>query len=712
MFKFLGTVGLLLIGASLPTIAWADEVDDNRPLDEIVVTARLLREAAQIGKSDIPVMETPQSISVVPKELIEARGVTRLADALRTVAGISSASTYGFYDGYTIRGYDASYSSVYLDGLISETGVGTNQELFGLERIEVLKGPASMLFGQAPLGGLINLVSKRPQDDAFLNVSASAGSWNAYEGTLDANAPLTSDGKLLARLSVLYRDADSFVKNAGQNRIFVAPALTWKIGPDTRLTVLGRWQRDRDNAYSPVPAYGSVLPGVVELPRDFALNGAGSQGAFNNKDFKQIGYVFEHSFSSTFAMTQTLRYTHRTQDWDRWLFAAGFLDANGDVSATPTAILGRYFYGPYHSDDKDLATDTRIAAKFSTGPVHHDIVLGVDYRQNRGTWFNGGNFDPSANPLDLANPDRNALLIGGTGKSYGSRRSHQTGLYGQDHLKFGDHLTLTLGGRYDWVDNGDNSHAFSPRVGATYAVLPEATFYASWSKSFTPQYAGDQQVLGKDGNGNLILGGLPPERGENYEMGFKFAPRASAISGTIALFQLTRQNVETSDPVYPDYYKVSGEQRSRGVEVEGQWRPMPGMSVNVAYAYIRGKVTRDNDVPVGTQLANFPRHNLSLFGQYAVQEGVLKGLSGSLGMSYNSSRNGSYYDVNADGSPRLVLPAYTLFDAGLGYRIAGWGIQANVANLFDKHYWPSGSGYSRITVGQPRTARVTLSRAF
>ena len=703
----------LLCGALFcSTAAQADEAKDAPAKDDIVVTAKLLRESAQIGKSGIPLLETPQSVSVVPRELIEARGVTRLADALRTVAGVSSASTYGFYDGYTIRGYDASYSSIYLDGLISETGVGTNQELFGLERVEVLKGPASMLFGQAPLGGLINLVNKRPQNDTFLKVSATAGSWNDYEGTLDANAPLDKDGRLLARLNVLYRDAGSFVRFAGQNRIFVAPSFTWKIGADTRLTVLGRWQRDHDNAYSPVPAYGSVLPGAVALPRDFALNNAGDQNAFNNKDFKQIGYVFEHSFSSALTLTQTLRYTHRTQDWDRWLFAAGFLDAHGNPSATPTATLGRYYYGPYHSNDTDLATDTRIAARASTGPIRHDIVLGVDYRQNRGTWMNGGNFDPSANPLNLANPDYAAVLIGGDGASYGSRRSHQTGLYFQDHLKVGDPFTLTLGGRYDWVDNGDKSHAFSPRVGATYAVLPEATLYASWSKSFTPQYAGDQQVLGRDGNGNLILGGLPPERGENVEVGFKFAPERSTLSGTIALFQLTRQNVETSDPVYPDYYKVSGEQRSRSVEVEGQWRPAPGLSLNLAYAYIIGKVTQDNDVPIGTQLANFPRHNLSLFGQYAVEAGALKGLSATLGMSYNSSRNGSYYDVNADGSPQLVLPAYMIFDAGLGYRAGGWGIQVNVANLFDKPYWPSGGGYDRITVGQPRSFRLTLSRAF
>ena len=691
--------------AMCTSCAWAgsaaaqDAVPQER--DDIVITGRELRESAAIGKSDVPVLETPQAISVVPREMIEARGVTRLADALRTVAGISSASTYGFYDGYTIRGYDASYSSVYLDGLISETGVGANQELFGLERIEVLKGPASMLFGQAPLGGLVNLVSKRPQDRAFLNLSASGGSWNAYEGTLDANG-------------VLYRDTDSFVRNAGQNRIFVAPALTWKIAPGTRLTILGRWQRDRDNPYSSVPAYGTVLPGAVDLPVDFALDGRGAQRVVNDQERRQIGYVFEHRFSSALRFTQSLRYTYRTTDWDRWMFAAGFLTATGQRLATPTTTLGRFLYGPYHAADRDLATDSRIAADFSTGSVRHAIVAGVDYRQNRESYSSGGDYNPADNPLSLTNPDYDAVLVNHGGAPYSdSTRSHQTGLYLQDHLKFGQVFTLTLGGRYDWVDgNGDRSHAFSPRVGATVVVAPDAVFYASWSRSFTPQYPGDKQVVGVTGTGSLILGALPPERGENYEVGFKFAPIDAPLSGTIALFQLTRQNVETSDPDYPNFYKVSGEQRSRGVEVEGQWRLAPGATLNVAYAYIRGKVTKDNDLPIGIELTNFPRHNLTLFGQYAVQGGALKGLSGSVGLTYNSSRNGSFYDLNPGNTPLLILPAYTIVDAGIGYRIAGWGIQANIGNLFDERYWPSAGRVTRVTVGQPRNFRLTLSRAF
>lgn len=311
--------------------------------------------------------------------------------------------------------------------------------------------------------------------------------------------------------------------------------------------------------------------------------------------------MFEHSFSKALRFTQSLRYTYRTSDWDRWMFAGGFIDANGDSTSTPTATLGRYLYGPHHAAYKDFAVDSRMAADFSTGPIRHAVVVGIDYRQNRESYTSGGDYDATDNPLSLTNPNYAAVLVNNGGTPSGdSSRSHQTGLYLQDHLKFGDRVTLTLGGRYDWVNgDGDKTHAFSPRVGATYAVLPEATVYASWSKSFTPQYPGDQQVLGVNSDGSLILGPLPPKRGENYEVGFKFAPKNSTLSGTIALFQLTRENVETSDPnpAYADYYRVTGQQRSRGVEVEGQWRPAPGFSLNVAYAYIRGKVTREMICP-------------------------------------------------------------------------------------------------------------------
>ncbi|WP_336967390.1 TonB-dependent siderophore receptor [Sphingobium aromaticiconvertens] len=163
---------------------------------------------ANAAKSDVPLVEMPQAISVVTAESLKERGVTRLADALRSVAGVSRSSTYGFFDAYTIRGYDAAHGSVYLDGILSEAGVASNNELAGLQQVEVVKGPASALFGSAPLGGIVNLVSKWPQAEAFMDATLSTGSYDLIEGAVGANAPLASDGALTARLNLVYRDVD------------------------------------------------------------------------------------------------------------------------------------------------------------------------------------------------------------------------------------------------------------------------------------------------------------------------------------------------------------------------------------------------------------------------------------------------------------------------------------------------------------------------
>lgn len=710
--------GLSVSAMFAATTAHAEE-DQTGRTEDILVTGAALHDAIVAGKSDIPLLETPQAVSVVTADDISARGVTRLSEALRTVAGVSRSTTYGFYDAYTIRGFDAAYGSVYLDGLVNEAGVGLNQELSALEQIEVLKGPSSMLFGQAPLGGLINLVSKRPQADPFVKVTASTGSWNLIEGTVDANAPLNGSGTLLARINLTYRDADSFVRNAGVNRIFAAPAITWKPGPDTTLTVLGRNQRDRDNPISPVPSYGTVLPGVVAIPVDFSINNAGDQRVANNRDRWQIGYVLDHSFGEAIAFSQTLRFTHRKEFWDRWMFAAGFLDANGqpsydaDFNEVPTATIGRYYYGPYRATDKDFAVDNRLKGKFATGGVTHEWLAGVDYRRNRGTYYSAGDYDPTRFPLDIANPDYDAPYdtSGVTGAPGGSK-SHQTGVYIQDHLKFGDVATLTLGGRYDWANTaGQKDSAFSPRVGATVKLASGVNAYASWSKSFLPQLF-SQQVTGVDGSGNPIGGPVVPERGKNIEAGVKFAPSGGRLSGSVAIYQLTRQNVTTPDPLYLDFVVVSGEQRARGLEAELRWQPVGAFTLSLAYTYVDAEVTKDNRFTVGAPLSNVPKHNIGAFAQYEVREGPLTGLGATLGLTYNSKRNGDTWSTKPDGSVLLWLPSYVLVDAGLSYKRDGWGAQLTVANLFNERYWPDTGGIDRVTPGNPRNWRLTLSRDF
>jgi len=678
--------------------------------ETVIITGQQLNDVGAL-KSDVPLLEIPQAISVVTAETIRDRGITRLAEALRTVAGVSRSSTYGFYDAYQIRGFDAAYSnSVYLDGLLSANVAGANNELAGLERVEVVKGPASMLFGAAPLGGIVNLVSKRPRVDAFLDAGLATGSYGLFETTIDANAPLTNSGSLLARLNLVYRTSDDFVQFSGKERIYVAPALTWNIGSNTRLTLLSRYEQDNDSPWSPVTAWGTVLPNANgELPIDFSVND-GSQRAVHNQEHKQIGYVFDHAFSDAFSFSQALRFTRREVFWNNWLFASGFVDGDIVDGVQQGRVIGRYLYGPFHQTDEDFAVDSRFNVKFATGAVRHNIAGGIDYRRN---WNDaadeGGNFDPPANPLDIFDPDYSAPLVHDPIWAYAlSGRSQQTGIYLQDHISLNERITLTVGGRQDWAKSDVEDQKFSPRIGMTYLVTPGVSLYASWSKSFTPQtglftLAGDQ---------------LPPETGRNVEGGVKIATPDGRLSGMISVFDLVRENVVTPDPADPFFYVVTGEQSSRGLEVEAIWTPTPNWTLSLAYAYLDAKVTKDNFFVVGTELPNVPKHSINLYSEYVFTEGPLANLGINLGVLYNSSKNGALNpeDLFGEGAVDPVslfrLPSYVLIEAGASYRFGTWTARLNVNNIFDERYYPDSELLDRVTPGESRNWRLGLTKTF
>lgn len=718
MRKFMAC--LLLSAAFVPALALAettDEADASKGNENtIVVTGERFAGEVNSGKADIPLAELPQAISVVSAEQLRERGVTRLADALFSVAGAARSSTYGFYDAYSLRGFDAAYGSVYLDGLLNESGGGgSNNELVGLQSIEVVKGPASSLFGGGPLGGIINLVSKRPDDTQdFLDVQFSTGSYNLVEGAIDANMRLDRDGAVTARFVGLYRDSDSFVNNAGYNRLYLQPSLSWRPGPDTLLTLIGTLKRDHDNPWAPLNAYGTVFPleGGYRLPLDFAVGEDGDEKAVQNENRKTISAIFEHGFTDRLKFNATARYMHRTTFWDRWMFAGDLIDENGEPTDGGTTI-GRFYYGPYNETFKAFVADNRLSWKVDTGPVRHNLLGGIDYRRTTSDYVGDGDYDQSHFPLDLLNPDYSALLNPMSAPYSGYDTGRQLGFYVQNHIEIGDRLTLTLNGRWDKAKfNGEPQTAFSPRVGATWEAVPGVSLYANYAKSFTPQF-GSQIVLevGDDGNPSVI-GQAPPERGRNIEAGAKFDIADARLAGTIAVYQLTRTNVLMADPQFPLFSIVSGKQRAKGAELELHWRPGAGFGVDLAYTYIRGRYIEDEFSPPGTPLPNIPKHNATLFGHYTVPSGPLAGLGANLGLLYNSNRY--TYDSFAYPwqDPMMVLKNYILVNGGLSYAFEGWEARINVNNIFDKRYYPDACCITRVTPGEPRNWRLTISRRF
>jgi iron complex outermembrane receptor protein len=275
-------------------------------------------------------------------------------------------------------------------------------------------------------------------------------------------------------------------------------------------------------------------------------------------------------------------------------------------------------------------------------------------------------------------------------------------------MGFGEKLFLTLNGRWDdVVTDAQKDHAFSPSAGVSYFVAPSAALYVNWSKSFTPQFGWVTDV-----NGNS----LPPERGRNVEVGMKFGDAGKPFTAVIALFELKRQNVANSDPLAPLFYVVTGEQRSRGLELEGAWAPTAAWKLSWAYSYIDAVISRDEVFPTGVQLATVPKHNLFLNARYEVQSGPLARLRIGVDALYNSRRNSSLtpYDYNGDGveEPAFELPSYSLLDVVATYPVRGWETQVSVDNLFDKRYYPDAGYFTRVTPGAPRSWRLALSRRF
>lgn len=695
--------GAASLGMFIGSAAGAAE-DQPAPTDVDGLTITAVRTAEpESTKTGVATLETPQAVSVITADTMRDQGITRLADALRNVAGVTRSSTYGYFDSYQIRGYDAAYGSFYLDGLTSANVAGTVNELGGLEQVEVVKGPASALYGASPLGGVVNLVSKRPRPDRFLEVGVATGSYGLLETTIDANSPLTADGVVSGRLNLVYRDSDDFVDFAHSQRIYIAPAVTFRIADETTLTFLARYQRDYDSPWSPTTAWGTILPSVWgELPLSFSINGTGANRAVFNQKSKQIGWAFDSKITDWLSFSQNVRYEERSAYWRNWIFAGEFTDSLVIGGVQQGRLLGRLVYGPFNEQDKDFGADSRFTAQFGTGAIRHRVLLGFDYKKNTHTQAGDGNYTPADNDLDILSPDYLAPYVPDpTQFSGGTGTSAQVGLYLHDHISFGERFTVTVGGRWDRATtDGQTDKKFSPAVGATFAITPDASLYASYSKSFTPT-AGWQV----DVNGNL----LPPETGENIEVGAKVRTADGQLSGQAAIYQLTRQNVATEDlPNNPFFYVVTGEQRSRGFEVEGAWRPGAAFELIAAYSYIKAEVTKDTVFPIGMPLANFPEHSLSLWGKYTLQQGPLARLGISAGVVYNSDKH--FFEVY--DSRLYTLPSYAIWDFGLSYPFGPWTAQLNVDNVTDERYFPDACCLDRVTPGEPRSWRLGLRRTF
>jgi iron complex outermembrane recepter protein len=694
--------------AASPATAPAPSASAARETAYSHVPGYVANRSATGTKTDTRLMETPQSISIVTRDQIEAQEANSAKQALRYTAGVAgeSRSNFGGFDVMYGRGFILDQ---YWDGMRLPGSAGffpPQPEIYGIERVELLRGPASVLFGQGSLGGIVNMVSKRPSEIPFNEATIQGGSYGRIQGGFDSTGKLDKDGEFLYRITGFAKDANNQVDFVKDQRYYISPALTWRPTKQTNWTVKFDYQNDPAvGYYNFIPLLGSLTPNpaVGQIPTSF-YSGDPSFNTIKRTTYAATS-LFEHEFSDVFKVRQNTRYSDTTGALNQ-VFPLG-LDGNifGAFGSTDFDTLHRYAQAT-NERITSLTTDTNGEFKFGTGPLDHRVLVGVDtqnilYKQAQArsnlnvVCFIGLPCSPNAPPdISLSNPTYGYNILNPLDdpNSFENGRIHQTaqqtGVYFQDQIKLGG-LSIVGGARYDVAQSNTNTLDFvlatndtalqrdsatTGRIGAIYEFDSGVAPYVVYATSFNP-------TLGVNALGNP----LRPTTGELFEGGVKYQPKGTRIFLQASYFDLTQQNVLTVDP-FTNVRSQIGEVHSRGFEFEGKASINESLDVIASFTHIDPVVTKSLDVDLGKVPTWIPRTIAAIWGDYTIRGGSFDGLGFALGVRHTGETFG-------DAANLIVVPAFTLVDAAVHYdmagldpRLKGARLSINATNLFDKVY--------------------------
>lgn len=635
------------------------------------------KRSATTTKTDTPIEKTPQSVSVVTREEMDIHQPGSVKEALAYTPG-AAASTRGAsttYDFVIIRGFytPGPTPNNYLDGIKLQGDYYSSAVVdpYMLERVELMRGPTSVLYGKSNPGGLISMVSKSPTSEPLKEIQFKMGTDNLFQTGFDFSDSLDDDGVYSYRLTGLARSNDEQQDFAKQKRYAIAPVFSWKPDEKTNLTLRANIQNEPSTGfYGWLPKEGTVepLPDGSRIPVSF------TDAAPNNtysRYQRMVGYSFEHSFDDTFTVRQNLRYS-QIKTSQQTVYGFG---AVGN-QLTRQSIVANENYN-------DFGVDTQLESKFATGDVAHTRLTGVDYSRLRNDIDNAYGTAP---PLDMNNPVYEDVVFPDA-KPFQLNTQHQTGLYVQDQLEW-DKWVATLGGRYDWSEQATtirssnqkverNDEQFTWRAGINYLFDNGITPYFSYSESFEPNPSKAWAATPAD---NVAYA---PSKGKQYEAGVKYVPKDLPVVVTAAVYELTKTNNLTSDPSNPFAQVPAGEVRSRGVELEAKAAVNANINMTASYTYTDAEYTEDTTLK-GKTPVQVPKHMASLWGDYTFYEGYLSGLTLGTGGRLVGSSYGDPENSFKVGSS-TVMDAVVKYDlARLG--MAGSSVAVNVTNLLDREY--------------------------
>ncbi|EMQ2847583.1 TonB-dependent siderophore receptor [Proteus mirabilis] len=714
--KIIATNLLLTLPFSLLSLQIHAAMTQNSP-DKIIVTASpsqdpqgpisglVATKTLSTNKILSDIDKTPQSISVITRDQMDAQDVSSISQALRYTPGVFTEyrGSSNRNDEIFIRGY--SYAPRFLDGLSYGMGASSSTGAIDpwlLERVELIRGPSSVLYGQLNPGGLVAMTSKRPTSITINHIQARVGNDKLAETAFDFAGSLSDDNRILYRLNGLAKTQHTQIKDYKEERFALAPAITFLPNEQTRLTLLSFIQQEPEAGYRNfLPAYGTVKKTPEgTIPFDFNVNNADYHQSWRQQ--YGVGYEFEHEFNDRLKLIQNARYSHIKQKYKYLVF--------GSLRKDNPYILERRAQQEKRETDT-FGIDTRLQADFDTEKLAHTVIIGIDYQWSK----NKDNLLQAMGPeydLDWRNPNYHYPIDISLQKPVTNQlqKHDQLGIYLQDQIQWKN--WILLGGlRQDWAQVRTYDHIKSSkdqqddqkltgRVGLLYAFDNGISPYISYSTSFEPNL----QTRRAPGSAPF-----EPSEGRQLEAGIKYLTPNEQTLATLSIYQLQQRNV-TNYNAEKAYFEPVGEIRSRGIEAQINSQLTENISFISSYAYTDTEVRKT--ITAGTQgkeLPRVPKHMASFWGQYDETSGLFNGAKAGFGVRYIGVSQG-------DTKNTISVPAVTLYDAMVGYSLGelssslkGAEVQLNMNNIANKHYVASCAGETACFYGIGRTMTATIN---